>query len=68
MKSGFLQRILRWLMALANSSSSMTTLGIGIGPGPDFGSPRDPYSRKPAPVRSGPKSRSGAVAVAEPDE
>ena len=55
MMGGLLQRILRWL-------------GIGIGPGPEPGSPRDPYARKPAPVRSGPKSRSGAVAVVEPDE
>jgi MFS family permease len=27
----------------------------------------DPYSRKPAPVRSGPRSRSAGAAVAEPD-
>jgi len=32
------------------------------------GSPRDPFAGKPVPVRRGPKNRSGAVAVAEPDE
>ena len=50
-----LKRILRWL-------------GISPDANRDRDDPRDPYSRKPAPVRSGPKSRSGAVAVAEPDE
>lgn len=50
-----LTRILRWL-------------GFGRGAPPDFDDPRDPYSRKPAPVRSDPKNRSGTVAVAEPDE
>lgn len=49
-----LTRIFRWLGFTASRS----------GPEP----PRDPYARKPAPVRSGPKNRSGAVAVAEPDE
>jgi len=29
--------------------------------------PGDPYSNRPAPVRRGPKNRSGAAAVAEPD-
>jgi len=49
-----LTRILRWL-------------GFRVsGSGPE--SPRDPYSRKPAPVRSGPKTRSGVVAVAEPED
>jgi hypothetical protein len=38
------------------------------GRGPRPGSPRDPFAGKLAPVRSGPKNRSGAVAVAEPDE
>jgi len=53
--SNLLTRILRWLRSISE-------------PGADSGLPRDPYSRKPAPVRGGPKSRSGAVAVAEPDE
>ena len=53
--SSLFRRFLRWLGLIAE-------------PGGDSGIPRDPYSRKPAPVRSGPKSRSGAVAVAEPDE
>jgi len=30
--------------------------------------PRDPYAERLAPVRRGPKGRSGAAAVAEPDE
>jgi hypothetical protein len=49
-----LKRFLRWL--------GFTRAGSG----PE--SPRDPYARKPVPVRSGPKNRSGAVALAEPDE
>lgn len=49
-----LKRILRWLGFTVSGSE------------PE--SPRDPYARKPAPVRSGPKNRSGAVAVAEPDD
>jgi hypothetical protein len=28
----------------------------------------DPYAEKPAPLRRGPRPRSGAAAVAEPDE
>ena len=48
------RRILRWL-------------GLA-GPDRGPGLPGDPYSRRPAPVRSGPKVRSGAAAVAEPDE
>jgi hypothetical protein len=31
-------------------------------------SPGDPYSDRMAPVRRGPKGRSGAAAVAEPEE
>jgi hypothetical protein len=30
--------------------------------------PEDPYADRMAPVRRGPKGRSGAAAVAEPDE
>jgi len=55
MLRNLLRTVLRWL-------------GLGVEPDRDSGAPSDPYSRKPAPVRSGPKSRSGAVAVAEPDE
>lgn len=33
---------------------------------PDF--PGDPFAYRMAPLRSGPKGRSGAAAVAEPDE
>ena len=35
---------------------------------PPPGWPYDPYAWKPVPRRPPPKSRSGAVAVAEPDE
>lgn len=47
-----LKRLLRWLAAL-------------FGPG---GGTLDPFADKLAPVRKGPPSRSGAVAVAEPDD
>jgi len=33
---------------------------------PDF--PADPFANRTAPVRRGPKGRSGAAAVAEPEE
>jgi len=62
--SNLFTRILRWL----TSRDYLIKLGLIGEPGADPGFPRDPYSRKPAPVRTGPKSRSGAVAVAEPDE
>ena len=62
--SNLFTRILRWL----TSRDYLIKLGLIGEPGADPGLPRDPYSRKPAPVRTGPKSRSGAVAVAEPDE
>jgi hypothetical protein len=39
-------------------------LGLLDGPHP----PADPYARKPAHLVPSPKGRSGAVAVAEPDE
>ena len=39
-------------------------LGLLDGPLP----PADPYARKPATLVPRPKGRSGAVAVAEPDE
>jgi hypothetical protein len=42
---------------------------FGLGPGrqpPGVG--RDPYAWRPVPRKPQPKSRSGAVAVAEPDE
>lgn len=32
------------------------------------GSPRDPYARKPAPVKPRPATRRGSVALAEPDD
>lgn len=51
-----LRRFLRWLGFGGDSEPTAD------------GEARDPYSRKPAPVRSGPKTRSGAVAVAEPDD
>ena len=47
-----LKRLLRWLVTF-------------FGPG---GGTLDPFAHKPAPVRKGPYTRSGAVAVAEPDD
>src|SRR5262245_4479028 len=47
-----LKRVLRWL-------------GMLFGPG---GGTLDPFANRPAPVVPKPKSRSGAVAVAEPDD
>ena len=47
-----LKRLLRWL-------------GMIFGPG---GGTLDPFAEKLAPVKKGPPSRSGAVAVAEPDD
>ena len=64
--SNLLTRIFRWL--INKRARSLTLLGLISEPGADSGFPRDPYSRKPAPVRRGPKTRSGAAAVAEPDE
>lgn len=32
------------------------------------GFPADPYAYRPSPLRNGPRSRSGAAAVAEPEE
>jgi hypothetical protein len=44
-----------------------TRLGFGPGPQPpDAG--RDPFAWRPVPRRPAPNLRSGAVAVAEPDE
>ena len=47
-----LKRLLRWLVGL-------------FGPG---GGTLDPFANVPAPVKKLPPSRSGAVAVAEPDD
>jgi len=44
----------------------MAWLGLLRNPPP--GSPRDPYAWKPAPLKPRPRSRSGSVAVAEPDD
>jgi hypothetical protein len=46
----------------------LTFLGLRRGHPPSGGQRRDPYAWRPVPRRSPPKSRSGAVAVAEPDE
>ena len=43
-------------------------LGFGTGPTIPPGSLRDPFAPKPAPKRPTRPLRSGAVAVAEPDE
>jgi len=45
----------------------LTILGLRPGHRPPGGR-RDPYAWRPVPRKSPPKSRSGAVAVAEPDE
>jgi hypothetical protein len=50
--SSALRRVLRWIGRL-------------FGPG---GGTLDPFANRPAPVAPKPKSRSGAVAVAEPDD
>ena len=47
-----LKRVLRWL-------------GMLFGPG---GGTLDPFAHRPAPVPAKPKGRSGAVAVAEPED
>ena len=47
-----IKRVLRWI-------------GMLFGPG---GGTLDPFAHRPAPVPARPKGRSGAVAVAEPDE
>jgi hypothetical protein len=47
-----LKRVLRWI-------------GMLFGPG---GGTLDPFANRPAPVSPKPKGRSGAVAVAEPDD
>ena len=48
-----LKRLLRWLSILF---------------GPGGGTQYDPFANKPAPLKPRPKTRSGAVAVAEPDD
>ena len=40
-------------------------LGLRRGDSPPA---RDPYARKPAPLKPHPKGRSGSVALAEPDD
>jgi hypothetical protein len=45
----------------------LRTFGFWRGPIPP-GSWRDPFAPKPAPVKPGLPRRSGAVALAEPDE
>jgi hypothetical protein len=42
---------------------------FGLGPRPQMpGAESDPYAWRPVPRKPRPKDRSGAVAVAEPDE
>jgi len=52
------RRVLNYLVSLFRP---------GGGPLPP-GAPQDPYAWKPSPLRPKPHRRSGAVAVAEPDE
>jgi hypothetical protein len=49
---GTLKRVLRWL-------------GMLFGPG---GGTLDPFANRPVPVTPKPKGKSGAVALAEPDD
>jgi hypothetical protein len=55
---GFMLRALKRLLAF---------LGFGYGNQPP-GADRDPYAWRPVPRTPRPKTRSGAVAVVEPDE
>ena len=55
-KRGRLQRLVDWLRRLRNAEKAEPP------------TPGDPYAYRLAPVRRGPKGRSGAAAVAEPDE
>ena len=57
----YLVRMLRMLERV------LRFLGLWRGPLPPS-HPRDPYAWRPVPRRPQPKSRSGAVAVAEPDD
>jgi len=50
----------RWLQRL------FVLLGLRRRPGD--GGWHDPFARRPAPLKPRPKTRSGAVALAEPDE
>jgi hypothetical protein len=50
--ANLLKRVLRWI-------------GMLFGPG---GGTLDPFAHRPVPVAPKPKGRSGAVAVAEPDD
>ena len=67
-----LHRLLGWLGRWFERAERRTgvvfhTSSKGFGRGP-AGPPRDPYARRPVPLRPRPKSRSGAAAVAEPDD
>ena len=44
------------------------TQGVQVALNHDYGGTLDPFADKFAPVRKGPPSRSGAVAVAEPGD
>ena len=48
-------------------NSLLRWLGLWRGPRPP-GSRHDPYAWKPAPLKPRPTSRSGAVALAEPED
>ena len=52
LNANVLKRVLQWL-------------GMLFGPG---GGTLDPFANRLVPVKRGPKNRSGAVAVAEPDD
>ena len=57
--------MLQWALAFLILALVAAFFGFG---GRRPGNERDPYAWRPVPRKPQPKSRSGAVAVAEPDE
>lgn len=56
---------MRWLLALLRFLRSRFHAPL---PEPESEPLNDPYARRPVLVAGGPRSRSGAVAIPEPDE
>lgn len=57
-----------WIQLIGHIPFVGFPIAASIGHRPPGGRRRDPYAGQPVPRASPPKSRSGAVAVAEPDE
>jgi len=57
-----------WIQLIGHIPFVGFPIAASIGHRPPGGRRGDPYARQPVPRTSPPKSRSGAVAVAEPDE